>query len=1291
MNSKCLIHLPLVALAALLFAPPSVSAQSILGSAGNYVLLAGTTVTVAGTVDTFSNGNVGAPTLAAITGFPPATIVNGTTVAIGAGTPPEITALIAAQGALNAMAPIANLSGIDLAGLTLAPGVYKFNAGAGLSVNGVLTLDAQGKNNVTWVFNIGSTLTTFANAKVQFINLGTNGGKDNGLFWNAGFGITLGAENIIAGNYLAGSAISIGDTVPGGPNGGSGRALAQTAVTMSGKATMDALGTGGDLTGGLTLNGVKSGYVLLSSNGTYTQGLSSVVLTPGILYNTNGVTVDGNSADAPLKTLATLTVFGTNATLTGTNNTYTGGTIVDGALVATPGTASTLTTGAANLPTNGNVSLIDSNTTGTFGALNFNQATLGSYGGVISGGGTVTKSGASALAITNTNTYTGATTVTAGTLEITDALLTSGSINGSSGIIINGVGAKFLQTGTVASTPAITLTQGTLDGTGSVGAVTVANAAGNIVTNGNGTTSTLTVASLKFNGAGTININKFNDTGTAALAITGALTTTPLNGLVTLNLLTPPVWVSGNTYNLISYGSFGGLNSDFTLTGLTGHQSGTLGNTGAGAGFITLAIVIDKPVWTGLVGTSASTTPVGGLQNWKLQTAGGGTEFMTNDQALFDDTATGTTNVAINDATFSPASTTFNNSTKNYTLTGANGINTGSLTKSGTGTLTVSNPNTYAGGTTITAGTVALSGAGTLGAPTGALAVNGGTLDLGTTSQTVGAVTLGGGTISNGTLTGASYTSTGGTVSAVLAGTGVFTNTSGTTTLTNLNTYTGLTTVSGGTLYIGTSSVPGSIGATTVASGAFLDGNGTIHGALVNNGTVSPGFSPGTIIVVGNYTQGAGGTLVMQIASAASYDQLIIGGNASLAGTLQVDLLGVYNPAGQSFKILTTTGSVAGAFSAITGSAALTASIAYNPKDVTVSFVQGLFSAFALTPNQTAIANAAQASPALTAALNLVPLASQMPAALNALSPQGYEVWSDIAFAHATALTDRLARNDYTVSGHTNYYFEAGQRRGYAKGDLDVNSSKYDSNGGLVGGNYAVSPNLTLGGFFEYSETSSGLGSYGSETNIKDKMFGVRAAWTQDQWFAHAVLAYGFESYKSTRSIVFPGTAAVANSSTHGHQWIADISGGRQFTAGIVTLSPFVGLLASRWEANGFTESGAGAFNATVARQTANSLRTQAGLESSLNFKIGTMALRPHVRAAWLHELADDSRSMNAAFGPVNYAIATRKPQRDSALLGAGLDLALSPSTSLYSDFSVQSGGSSRVMGEWRAGISIGF
>lgn len=64
---------------------------------------------------------------------------------------------------------------------------------------------------------------------------------------------------------------------------------------------------------------------------------------------------------------------------------------------------------------------------------------------------------------------------------------------------------------------------------------------------------------------------------------------------------------------------------------------------------------------------------------------------------------------------------------------------------------------------------------------------------------------------------------------------------------------------------------------------------------------------------------------------------------------------------------------------------------------------------------------------------------------------------------------------------------------------------------------------------------------------------------------------------------------------------------------------------------------------------------------------------------------------MGASFGSINYAVTTHQPSRNSALLGAGLDLVLSPSVLLYSDYSAQTGGGTRVLNEWRLGIAIGF
>jgi outer membrane autotransporter protein len=208
---------------------------------------------------------------------------------------------------------------------------------------------------------------------------------------------------------------------------------------------------------------------------------------------------------------------------------------------------------------------------------------------------------------------------------------------------------------------------------------------------------------------------------------------------------------------------------------------------------------------------------------------------------------------------------------------------------------------------------------------------------------------------------------------------------------------------------------------------------------------------------------------------------------------------------------------------------------------------------------------------------------------------------------------------------------------------------------------------------------------------VKDKMPGVRAAWKQGAWFANAVAAYGFDDYESTRAINFPGTSATAKSKTKGHQWLVDVTGGRRFQTGPVSLSPFAGIQASGWKADSFTETGAGSFNATVDEQSARSLRTQLGLEAAFAFDIGAVVLRPHARAAWIHELANDHRSITGSIDGVAYSVETRDPQRDSARLSVGLDALLSPSIALYADYSIQTGHSSRVLGEWRAGLSIGF
>jgi hypothetical protein len=91
----------------------------------------------------------------------------------------------------------------------------------------------------------------------------------------------------------------------------------------------------------------------------------------------------------------------------------------------------------------------------------------------------------------------------------------------------------------------------------------------------------------------------------------------------------------------------------------------------------------------------------------------------------------------------------------------------------------------------------------------------------------------------------------------------------------------------------------------------------------VNGATVSPGNSPGILSATANYSQSAGGHLPIQIGGTTvgtQYDRLAVTGNAGLNGTLALSTINGFTPSvGQTFTILSYTGTRTGTFSTVTG------------------------------------------------------------------------------------------------------------------------------------------------------------------------------------------------------------------------------------------------------------------------------------------------------------------------------------------------------------------------------------
>jgi autotransporter-associated beta strand protein len=245
-------------------------------------------------------------------------------------------------------------------------------------------------------------------------------------------------------------------------------------------------------------------------------------------------------------------------------------------------------------------------------------------------------------------------------------------------------------------------------------------------------------------------------------------------------------------------------------------------------------------------------------------------------------------------------------------ISGANGL---SITKDGLGSLVLNgtSANTYSGSTTINAGSVTAGKVNALGAGSGALTVNGGTLDIGANNQSVGAVVLAGGTIngSSGILTGTSYGLRSGTVNAKLGGASaaLTKTTAGTATLGGANTYGGDTTITAGTLALGaagsiaspniilnggTFDVSGVSGGFALLSGQTLKGNGSIVGGVTANGIMSPGASIGTLNLDSSLTLASTANSIMEINHSASPQNadLISAASITLGGMLTISDIG---------------------------------------------------------------------------------------------------------------------------------------------------------------------------------------------------------------------------------------------------------------------------------------------------------------------------------------------------------------------------------------------------------------
>jgi fibronectin-binding autotransporter adhesin len=786
--------------------------------------------------------------------------------------------------------------------------------------SGTSTIVKQGTGN--WTLSGSSTYTGLTTVSVGTLILGATGDATNTPLGTITAGTTVASGAVLDLNgFTLGTAEPLTINGTGISNSGPVENSSASAITYSGllklgSASSIFVNAGsmsftnvGSITGAtflLTLGGTGIGSIssiIGNTTGGVTKQDSGTWTLSGSSTYTGATTVNGGTLAAGVITKA----FGTGSNVTLAN---TAGVVLD--LAGFSNTVGSLTGGGA---IGGNITLGVAGAILTVG----NATSPPEYAGIISGTGGLTKAGTGTLVLSGANTYTGLTTVNAGTLKLG---ATGDATNTPLGTTAAGTSVTTGATLDLAGFTLGTSEALTLNGTGIAAGGALMNSGGAATYSG---LITLGSASSIVGGTGTI-----------AISNTGTITGTAF-------LLTLSGAQGGNIASIIGTGTAGvtkagagtwTLSGSSTYTGVTTISVGTilLGASGDGTntplGTIGGATTIASGATLDLNGITLSTAEPITMSGIGVASAGALTNTGVDASYSGAITLAAATTIVAN---ISGTLTLSGNCAGNFawTLDGAgngtySGIRsgTGTLIKQGAGTWTMSGLNTYTGATTVNGGTLK-GGVATKAFGTGSnitLANTAGViLDLGGFDNTIGSLTGGGATGGN-VLLGANTLTLGNATSppvyaGVISGSGGGLTKVGTGTLilSGLNTYTGLTTISAGTLQLGAAGDGTNTPIGTIAAGTIVSAtNATLDLAGFTLSTSEALTLNGTGVAAGGALMNSGG--------AATYSGLITLGSASsiVGGTGTITVSNTGTITGATFA-LTLGGAQGGTMASIIG------------------------------------------------------------------------------------------------------------------------------------------------------------------------------------------------------------------------------------------------------------------------------------------------------------------------------------------------------------------------------------
>lgn len=239
--------------------------------------------------------------------------------------------------------------------------------------------------------------------------------------------------------------------------------------------------------------------------------------------------------------------------------------------------------------------------------------------------------------------------------------------------------------------------------------------------------------------------------------------------------------------------------------------------------------------------------------------------------------------------------------------------------------------------------------------------------------------------------------------------------------------------------------------------------------------------------------------------------------------------------------------------------------------------------------------------------------------------------------------------------------------------DGDFNAKGYDfqTGGVTIGLDYRVSPNLILGIAGTYAHTEADLIN-GGDADVDGGRLALYGTWHAGGAYVNAITGGGYNNYDTHRRSV----QGFANGDTSGGEFDALLGGGYDVKAGGWVFGPTASVAYTYVGIDGFQERGSLA-PLHIDDQSEDSLRSRLGGHIGGSFDLGGVRVSHDLRAAWQHEYLDDNRGIGASFANgtgTGFTVDGPSLGQDSAILGAGINVAWTPSFSTYLGYEAEVG-----------------